>query len=88
MPRPSLPQVAAHQHDLAHGNRQGGRRDRRAAIAIDKAIFDGVRQVAQAHTLAIVVADPAQGDVRVIRLVANSKPQPVQRATDILLQCL
>ena len=72
---PPRPQVTAHQHDFAHGNWQGGRRDRRAALAIDKAIFDGIRE-SQADALTIVVAHPAQSDVRVIRLVADSKSQP------------
>ena len=88
MSRPVLPQVASHQHDLAHGHCQGGGSHRRAAVPVDEAIFDGVRQIAQANALTIVVADPPQGDVRMIWLVPNGKPQPLQRATDVLLQRL
>lgn len=77
--------MTSHQHDLAYGNRSGGRGDRRAAVSIDEAVFDGIRQVAQANALAIIVANPPQGDVRVIWLVTKDKPQLLQCATDVLL---
>ncbi len=77
--------MTSHQHHLPYGNWSGRRGDRRAAVSIDEAVLDGVRQVAQANALAIVIANSAQGDVRVIWLVTKDKPQLPQCAPDVLL---
>jgi hypothetical protein len=43
---------------------------------IDETALHGIWQITQSDALAVVVAYTAQGNVRVIRLVPNRKPQP------------
>ncbi len=69
MPRPSLSQVAPHQNDRLHGNRRRWWSDGRTGGLIDKSMFDGIRKIPEADELAIVVAHPPQGDVRLKRFV-------------------
>jgi hypothetical protein len=66
--------VTPHQDDFTYGDRNRLRSNGRASGLIDETSLDRVWQIAQANTLAVIVANTTQSDVRVIRLIPNRKP--------------